>query len=92
VVEGSRADRSVVSTVVIVTDGRATVGEPDPVTAGHEAMTRLGRTGARVIVLDTESGHIRLGLAGELASASGAECLSLDVAQPSSLEGIVREL
>ena len=92
VVEGSRADRSVVSTVVVVTDGRATVGEPDPVTAAHEAMARLGRTGARVVVLDTETGHTRLGLAGELAAASGAECLSLDVAQPSSLEGIVREL
>ena len=92
VVEGSRADRSVVSTVVVVTDGRATVGEPDPVAAAHEAMARLGRTGARVVVLDTETGHTRLGLAGELAAASGAECLSLDVAQASSLEGIVREL
>jgi magnesium chelatase subunit D len=92
VVEGSTADRSVVSTVVVVTDGRATVGAPDAVTAAHEAMARLGRTGARVVVLDTETGPTRLGLAGELAATAGAECLSLDVGQASSLEGTVRGL
>ena len=91
-VEASRADRSVDSTVVVVTDGRATVGEPDPVTAAREAMARLGRTGARLVVLDTETGHTRLGLAGELAAASGAECLPLDVGQTPSLEGVVRGL
>ncbi len=58
-------------TVVLVTDGRATVGEPDPVTAARVSFEALARTGARLVVLDTETGPSRLSLATELATSVG---------------------
>ena len=55
-------------------------------------MAKLCRTGARVVVLDTEPPYARLGLARQLAEAAGVECLELDVAQPDELERLVRSL
>jgi Mg-chelatase subunit ChlD len=78
-------------TVVLVTDGRATVGEPDPVTAARTALEALARTGARLVVLDTETGTSRLSLAAELATATGAEYRRLDAAG-TDLEATVRAL
>ena len=56
------------------------------------AMDELCRTGARVVVLDTEAPHARLGLARQLAEAAGVECLALDLARPDELERVVRSL
>jgi magnesium chelatase subunit D len=77
-------------TVVLVTDGRATVGEPDPLTAARTSFAALARTGARLVVLDTETGPSRLSLAAELATAAGAEYRHLDAS--GDLEATVREL
>ena len=78
-------------TVVLVTDGRATVGEPDPVTAARVSFEALARTGARLVVLDTETGPSRLSLATELATSVGAEYRHLE-ATGADLETTVREL
>jgi magnesium chelatase subunit D len=78
-------------TVVLVTDGRATVGEPDPVTAARVSFEALARTGARLVVLDTETGPSRLSLAVELATSAGAEYRQLD-ATGVDLETAVRAL
>jgi magnesium chelatase subunit D len=78
-------------TVVLVTDGRATVGQPDPVTAARTSFEALARTGARVVVLDTETGPSRLSLAADLASAAGVEYRHLDASR-TDLETTVREL
>jgi magnesium chelatase subunit D len=78
-------------TVVLVTDGRATVGEPDPLTAARTSFEALARTGARLVVLDTETGPSRLSLAAELATAAGAEYRHLDSSNP-DLETTVRHL
>ncbi len=78
--------------VVLVTDGRATGGASgDPLAATHEAMADLVRTGARIVVLDSEVDAIRLGLAREIADAAGAEYLTLDTGE-AGLEHIVRSL
>ena len=79
-------------TVVVVTDGRATAGGPDPLAEAHAAMARLARTGARIVILDTERGPTRLGLALEFAERVGAVCLPLDDSEPSGLERAVRSL
>jgi magnesium chelatase subunit D len=90
-VVGHLADRGdSACTVVLVTDGRATVGEPDPVTAARTSLEALARTGARLVVLDTETGPSRLSLAAELATAAGAEYRHLDAS--ADLETTVREL
>lgn len=73
VVTGSTGDRSLTATVVVVTDGRATAGGSDPVAESAAALERLVRTGARVILLDTERDQRALRLAEKLASAAGVE-------------------
>jgi magnesium chelatase subunit D len=50
--------------LVILTDGRATAG-PDPC----GAAAGLRRLGAASVVVDTEQGYVRLGMAGTLAEA-----------------------
>jgi magnesium chelatase subunit D len=57
--------------LVLVTDGRTTSG-PDPrgLAEAFAATT--------TVVVDCESGPVRLGMAGRLAVALGAQCLPLD--------------
>jgi magnesium chelatase subunit D len=57
--------------LVVVTDGRATSG-PDPLTV-VPALTDVA-----TVVVDCESGPIRLGLARRLATALAADCVPLD--------------
>jgi magnesium chelatase subunit D len=57
--------------LVVVTDGRATSG-PDPV------MVAPALAGVSAVVVDCESGPIRLGLAGRLATALNADLMPLD--------------
>lgn len=59
--------------LVVLTDGRATAGE-DPLAAAR----RLREQGIASVVVDTEAGPVRLGLAGELAEALGARYLRLE--------------
>ena len=59
--------------LVLLTDGRATAG-PDPaaVAAGLRA------SGVASIVVDTEEGFVRLGMAEGVAEVLGARCMRLD--------------
>ncbi|MEV4756931.1 VWA domain-containing protein [Micromonospora sp. NPDC049559] len=57
--------------LVVVTDGRATSG-PDPLTA----VPALA--GVAAVVVDCETGPVRLGLARRLAAALDADCVPLD--------------
>ncbi|MEV0132726.1 VWA domain-containing protein [Dactylosporangium sp. NPDC050688] len=56
--------------LVVVTDGRATSG-PDPLTVAPALA------GVPAVVVDCESGHVRLGLARRLARALSADCVPL---------------
>ncbi|BCY12520.1 hypothetical protein L3i22_076080 [Actinoplanes sp. L3-i22] len=57
--------------LVLVTDGRATSG-PDPL------LLAPALSGVAAVVVDCESGPIRLGLAGRLAAALRADVMPLD--------------
>jgi magnesium chelatase subunit D len=70
--------------LVLLTDGRATMG-PDPVAAA----ARLRSLGAASFVVDTEEGYVRLGMAGEVAGAMGARCLRLEELRADSLVNLV---
>ncbi|MEQ1699017.1 MAG: ATP-binding protein [Ilumatobacteraceae bacterium] len=95
-VSGTTGDHALHPTIVIVTDGRAThsgaSGEPDAVQAASEAGYRLAATGARIIFVDTETGHTRLGHVAHLAEQIHADYVSLDQAEPMALERTVRSL
>ena len=62
--------------LVLVTDGRATAG-PDAVARSLQAADHLAALGTTSVVVDSESGPMRLGLAAQLARRLGAEHLSV---------------
>ncbi|HSK99794.1 MAG TPA: putative cobaltochelatase [Rubrobacteraceae bacterium] len=70
--------------LVLLTDGRATAG-PDP----RAAATKLGSLDVASVVVDTEEGYVRLGMAASLAGAMGARCLRLEDLRADALVGLV---
>jgi magnesium chelatase subunit D len=70
--------------LVLLTDGRATAG-PDP----RGAASGLQRLGVAAIVVDTEEGYVRLGMARALAEAMGARHLQLEELRAGSLVALV---
>ena len=56
--------------LVLVTDARAT-GGPDPVASAHRAAALLAASGVASVVIDCETGPLRLGLAAALAATLG---------------------
>jgi magnesium chelatase subunit D len=73
--------------LVVVTDGRATSG-PDAVARAQAAAGLLA--GVTTIVMDCESGKMRLGLAADLATHLGAEHVPLGDVAAESLANAVR--
>jgi len=71
--------------LVVVTDGRHTSGD-DP----SRAAALLAREGVAGVVVDCESGPIRLGMAQELATRLSATCLQLGDLAAGSLAETVR--
>jgi magnesium chelatase subunit D len=75
--------------LVVITDGRATYGER-PREDAERAAALLARAGTAAVVVDCESGPVRLGLAARLATALGAEHVRLDRLAADGLTGMVR--
>ncbi len=73
--------------LVLVTDGRATAGGPDPVRAALGAARMLATERFASVVVDCESGPVRLGLAQAMAGALGARYLTLDELSAHRLRG-----
>jgi magnesium chelatase subunit D len=71
--------------LVVVTDGRATSGSAADL---DRAAARLAGTPA--IVVDCETGMVRLGLASKLAARLGAVAIRLDELAAGRLAGVVR--
>jgi len=68
--------------LVILSDGKANVSLPgshgDAWAQTLEAAATLAAQAVPALVLDTESGYLRLGRAAQLAEALGAPCLTLE--------------
>ncbi|WP_158886965.1 putative cobaltochelatase [Amycolatopsis anabasis] len=75
--------------LVVVTDGRATSGA-DAVARAQAAAGLLAGTGAASVVMDCESGRMRLGLAAELAARLGGEHVPLGEVAADALANEVR--
>ncbi|MGQ0715690.1 MAG: magnesium chelatase subunit D family protein [Pseudonocardiales bacterium] len=73
--------------LVVLTDGRATHGGMDTVLA---AAGLLRRDRVASIVVDCESGPVRLGLAGRLAVALNGGCVRLAELSADAVAGVVR--
>jgi magnesium chelatase subunit D len=72
--------------LVVVTDGRHTRGADPVATAG-----RLAALGIASVVVDCETGPVRLGLAGRLGSALGGVTVPLAGLAADGLAGVVRD-
>ncbi|MGZ3098418.1 putative cobaltochelatase [Streptomyces sp. H62] len=77
--------------VVVVTDGRAT-GGPEPVVLAGRAARLLAAEGTASVVVDCESGPVRLGLAGRLAGELGGTAVTLDELRADSIAGLVKDV
>ncbi len=70
--------------LVLLTDGRATAGS-DP----RRTARMLRGLEVASVVVDTEEGFVRLGMASEVADSMGARCLRLEDLRANSLLAIV---
>ncbi|WP_329188579.1 putative cobaltochelatase [Actinacidiphila glaucinigra] len=77
--------------LVVVTDGRAT-GGPEPVRTAGRAARLLSAEGTASVVVDCESGPVRLGLAGELARELHGTAVTLDELRADSVAALVRDV
>ncbi|MFF9500267.1 putative cobaltochelatase [Streptomyces sp. NPDC014656] len=77
--------------LVVVTDGRATGGGPDPVGLAARAARLHAADGTASVVVDCEAGPVRLGLAGDLARDLGGTAVTLDELRADAIAGLVRE-
>jgi len=71
--------------LVVVTDGRATSG-----TGADLARAVGGLAGVAAVVIDCESGPVRLGLAVRLAAQLGGSAVRLEELAAGSITGVVR--
>ena len=78
-------DRARRALVVVVTDGRHTSGPAPELAAAH-----LARSGAACVVVDCESGPVRLGLAQALGRSLGGTALRLDELSADALTRVVK--
>jgi magnesium chelatase subunit D len=77
--------------LVVLTDGRANSGV-DPVRRARQAAALLNSDGISTVVVDCETGHIRLGLAAEFAADLAAPVLRLDALPADGLATLVADL
>ncbi|MCJ1680308.1 putative cobaltochelatase [Streptomyces sp. APSN-46.1] len=81
--------------LVIVTDGRATSAGAlggDPRELSGRGARLLAAEGIASVVVDCESGPVRLGLAGALAADLGGPAVTLDGLRADSLAGLVKNV
>ncbi|MGW0559238.1 putative cobaltochelatase [Streptomyces sp. NPDC003016] len=77
--------------LVVVTDGRAT-GGPEPLALATRAARLHEVEGVASVVVDCESGPVRLGLAGELARDLGGTAVTLEELRADSIAGLVKDV
>lgn len=77
--------------LVVVTDGRAT-GGPEPVALAARAARLHEADGTASVVVDCESGPVRLGLAAALAAELGGTAVTLDELRADSIAGLVKDV
>jgi magnesium chelatase subunit D len=86
-----RRDPSRAALLVLLSDGRANVG-PDALAHARRAAAALATDGVAAVVVDCESGHVRLGLAGAIGAELGATVVRLDELAVGGLRGLVADL
>jgi magnesium chelatase subunit D len=77
--------------LVVLTDGRATVGlGGDPVRDACRAAALLAADGVATVVVDCESGPVRLGIAARVARAAAGELVGIGELSADGVTDVVR--
>ncbi len=77
--------------LVVLTDGRATVGvDGEPVRDACRAAALLAADGVATVVVDCESGPVRLGLAARIARAAAGELVGIAELSADRVTDVVR--
>ncbi len=86
-------DRDVMPLLVLLSDGRGNValGPDSPLDEAYAAAGIIGEDKIPSVVVDTESGFIRLGMVEPVAEAMGAQYLKLEDLRAESLADAVRQ-
>ncbi|MFC8275394.1 putative cobaltochelatase [Streptomyces sp. NPDC057271] len=71
---------------------RETSGRQDPVALAARAARLHASEGTAAVVVDCETGPVRLGLAGDLARELGGTAVTLDELRADSIAGLVRNV
>ncbi|MCH0539573.1 putative cobaltochelatase [Streptomyces sp. MUM 203J] len=77
--------------LVVVTDGRAT-GGVEPLKVAARAAGLHAAEGTASVVVDCETGPVRLGLAAELARNLGGTAVTLDELRADAIAGLVKDV
>ncbi|WP_175411037.1 putative cobaltochelatase [Streptomyces sp. TRM64462] len=77
--------------LVVVTDGRAT-GGVEPLRTAARAAGLHAADGTASVVVDCETGPVRLGLAAELARNLGGTAVTLDELRADAIAGVVKDV
>ena len=85
-------DRGVLPLLVLLSDGRGNIalGQDSPLDEAYAAAGIIGDDKVPSVVVDTESGFIRLGMVQPVAEAMGAQYLKLEDLRADSLAEAVR--
>ena len=85
-------DRDVLPLLVLLSDGRGNValGQDSPLDEAYTAAGIIGDDKIPSVVVDTESGFIKLGMVQSVAAAMGAQYLKLEDLRADSLAEAVR--
>jgi magnesium chelatase subunit D len=76
VAQRAARDHGLAPVLVVLTDGRATFGGDDPVAHAHAMARRVAVDRIPALVVDMETGPVRLGLAAQLAAHLRADCIA----------------
>ena len=71
--------------------GVARAGGPEPVAQASRAARLLAAAGTAAVVVDCESGPVRLGLAGALAGELGAAAVTLEELRADTVTAVVKD-
>ncbi|WP_105205241.1 VWA domain-containing protein [Neobittarella massiliensis] len=86
-------DPSTPVVLVLLSDGRATSApQGDPLTAAFSAADQIAAEKISAVVIDTEQGVLRLGLAAEIARHMNAPLLDLGQLQATNLKQAVQKI
>ncbi len=86
-------DRDVLPLLVLLSDGRGNValGQDSPLDEAYSAAGIIGEEKVPSVVVDTESGFLRLGMVQLVAEAMGAQYLKLEDLRADNLAEAVRQ-